>query len=562
MTEAIKKSLRESTAARWTALVLASFSIFGAYYFNYALSSIKPQLESVLGWNSGDFGTYTSAYAWFNVFLFMLIFSGFILDKLGIRKTGLGATLVMFAGTALNYWAVSHEFPQGAVVNIPLLGAMKTQVLWSSLGFAIFGVGTEAIGITISKAVVRWFKGKEMALAMGMQMSIARLGTALALLISIPLAKNFTVTAPILFALIVMLIGVVSFISFSILDVKLEKSEKTDDQVTSPDDEFKISDIKVIIGNLGFWYIAILCVLFYSAVFPFLFYATDLMINKYNVDPYLAGAIPSLLPFGTIILTPLFGSIYDKFGKGATIMILGSLILVLVHGVFTIPAINVWWIAAAMVVVLGIGFSLVPSAMWPSVPKIIPEKQLGTAYAVIFWIQNIGLLFVPLILGIVLNATNPDVSPNKLMVKSGIDKAFTETLAQYSFTEKEIFKAVEKTTGQAVDSIVQYTTYVPVEEANVDKAGFENTMFENVSKSISAIDYQGDKKEALNAAIEAGKVIASQTIKEAKLNLRYNYFYDLLIFLALSISSVLFAFLLKLEDKRKGYGLELPNIKK
>lgn len=562
MTEAIKKSLRESTAARWTALVLASFSIFGAYYFNYALSSIKPQLESVLGWNSGDFGTYTSAYAWFNVFLFMLIFSGFILDKLGIRKTGLGATLVMFAGTALNYWAVSHEFPQGAVVNIPLLGAMKTQVLWSSLGFAIFGVGTEAIGITISKAVVRWFKGKEMALAMGMQMSIARLGTALALLISIPLAKNFTVTAPILFALIVMLIGVVSFISFSILDVKLEKSEKTDNEVTSADDEFKISDIKVIIGNLGFWYIAILCVLFYSAVFPFLFYATDLMINKYNVDPYLAGAIPSLLPFGTIILTPLFGSIYDKFGKGATIMILGSLILVLVHGVFTIPAINVWWIAAAMVVVLGIGFSLVPSAMWPSVPKIIPEKQLGTAYAVIFWIQNIGLLFVPLILGIVLNATNPDVSPNKLMVKSGIDKAFTETLAQYSFTEKEIFKAVEKTTGQAVDSIVQYTTYVPVEEANVDKAGFENTMFENVSKSISAIDYQGDKKEALNAAIEAGKVTASQTIKVAKLNLRYNYFYDLLIFLALSISSVLFAFLLKLEDKRKGYGLELPNIKK
>jgi len=191
MTETIRKTLRDSAGARWTALVLASLSIFGAYYFNYALSSIKPMLESVLGWNSEDFGTYTSAYAWFNVFLFMLIISGFILDKLGVRKTGLGATIIMFLGTALNYWAVKHNFSENAVVHLPLLGDMKAQVWWSSLGFAIFGVGTEAIGITISKAVVRWFKGKEMALAMGMQMSIARLGTMLALMISLPMAKNF-----------------------------------------------------------------------------------------------------------------------------------------------------------------------------------------------------------------------------------------------------------------------------------------------------------------------------------------------------------------------------------
>jgi len=385
--EKFRQTLRDSTKARWTALILASLSIFGAYYFNYALSSIKPMLESVLGWDSGDFGTYTSAYAWFNVFLFMLIFSGFILDKLGVRKTGLGATIVMFLGTALNYWAVSHHFPEGAVVNLPIIGNMKTQVLLSSLGFAIFGVGTEAIGITISKAVVRWFKGKEMALAMGMQMSIARLGTLLALAISLPLAKNFTVTAPILFALIIMLLGVLSFISFSILDIKLDKSEGGVAEVKSEEDEFKVRDIVFIISNLGFWYIAILCVLFYSAVFPFLFYATDLMINKYNVSPYVAGTIPALLPFGTIILTPVFGGIYDKFGKGATIMIIGSLILILVHGVLAIPSLTLWWIAAIMVIILGIGFSLVPSAMWPSVPKIIPEKQLGTAYAVIFWIM-------------------------------------------------------------------------------------------------------------------------------------------------------------------------------
>lgn len=562
MTEAIKKSLRNSTKARWTALILASFSIFGAYYFNYALSSIKPMLESILGWNSEDFGTYTSAYAWFNVFLFMLIFSGFILDKLGVRKTGIGATLVMFIGTALNYWAVKHQFPEGAVVNIPLLGAMKTQVLWSSLGFAIFGVGTEAIGITISKAVVRWFKGKEMALAMGMQMSIARLGTALALIISIPLAKNFTVTAPILFALIVMLLGVTSFILFSILDIKLDKSEIETTEIKSAEDEFKIKDIVLIISNLGFWYIAILCVLFYSAVFPFLFYATDLMVNKYNVSPYLAGTIPALLPFGTIILTPVFGSIYDKFGKGATIMIIGSLILIVVHGVLAIPSLTLWWIAAAMVIVLGVGFSLVPSAMWPSVPKIIPEKQLGTAYAVIFWIQNIGLLFIPLILGFVLNSTNPDVSPNKIVVKNAIEKAFSENLAGQSFTDTEIFKAIEKATGTAVDSVVQYANYIPVSIEEINTTKVENEIYSSVSLNLKNLDLSGDKEKVLEMVIKVGEQNAYKTIVKERLNIKYNYFYDMLIFLTLSILSLLFAFLLKIEDKKKGYGLEMPNIEK
>lgn len=562
MNEAIKKSLRESVGIRWAALVLASLSIFGAYYFNYALSSIKPMLESILGWNSEDFGTYTSAYAWFNVFLFMLIFSGFILDKLGIRKTGLGATIVMFIGTALNYWAVSHEFPLGAVVHIPILGDMKTQVLLSSLGFAIFGVGTEAIGITISKAVVRWFKGKEMALAMGMQMSIARLGTMLALVISLPLAKNFTVTAPILFALIVMLIGVASFIAFSVLDIRLDKSEGKSDQVVSPEDEFKISDIKLIIGNLGFWYIAILCVLFYSAVFPFLFYATDLMINKYNVDPYWAGTIPGLLPLGTMFLTPLFGGIYDKYGKGATIMIIGSFILIVVHGVLAIPALNLWWIATVMVLVLGVGFSLVPSAMWPSVPKIIPEKQLGTAYAVIFWIQNIGLLFIPLILGVVLNTTNPDVSPNKIIVKSAIEKAFNKTLAGQSFDEKEISKAVEKATGAAVDSVVQYTTYAPLPIESIDPVVVESEIYDGIVSHLENLKFTGDKKADLELIIKLGQESAFTTIEKGRLNIRYNYFYDMLIFLGLSVLSLLFAFLLRIEDKKKGYGLELPNIEK
>ena len=561
MTETVKKSLRDSAKARWTALVLASLAIFGAYYFNYALSSIKPMLESVLGWNSGDFGTYTSSYAWFNVFLFMLVISGFILDKLGIRKTGLGATIVMFLGTALNYFAII-SIPETAMVAIPLVGQMKTQVLLSSLGFAIFGVGTEAIGITISKAVVRWFKGKEMALAMGMQMSIARLGTMLALMISLPLAKNFNLTAPILFALVVMLIGVASFIAFSLLDIKLDKSEGTTDEEVSPDDEFKLSDIKFIIGNLGFWYIAILCVLFYSAVFPFLFYATDLMINKYNVDPYLAGTIPGLLPLGTMFLTPLFGGIYDKYGKGATIMILGSMILIFVHGILAIPSLNLWWIATVMVIILGIGFSLVPSAMWPSVPKIIPEKQLGTAYAVIFWIQNIGLLFIPLILGNVLNATNPDVSPNKILVKTAVEKAFTQTLTEKGFTKKQINKAIEKATGSAVDSVVQYTNYVPVSVEDIDTKNVENEIYTGIVSNLKSADLSGDKKVVLKKVITIGRTNAFKAIEKERLNIRYDYFYDMLIFLSLSLLSMLFAFLLKAEDKKKGYGLELPNIQK
>jgi len=550
-----QKSLRDKASVRWTALILASLSIFGAYYFNYALSAIKPMLESILGWNSSDFGTYTSAYGWFNVFLFMLIISGIILDKLGVRKTGLGATIIMFIGTAINYWAIATEFPEGATI----LG-LKAQVFWSAIGFAIFGVGTEAIGITISKAVVRWFKGKEMALAMGMQMAIARLGTLLALALSIPLAKHFDVTAPILFALVLMLIGIISFLTFSVLDRKLDASEK-DLDLPSDEDEFKISDIKYIITNRGFWYIALLCVLFYSAVFPFLFYATDLMINKYNVNPKLAGLIPSLLPFGTILLTPIFGSIYDKKGKGATIMILGALILILVHGVLALPFLTQWWVAATMVIILGIGFSLVPSAMWPSVPKIIPEKQLGTAYAVIFWIQNIGLLSIPLLLGFVLNATNPDVVPNKQLVKKSIETVYVQKLPSDKFTKKDIDRLIEKATSGTVDSVVQYSRYKAVDnsELNIDKV--KEQLTQSISKAVEDIDYNGSKEQIEKEIIQKTKDVAYDVVVANKLNLRYNYQYDLLIFFTLALLSLVFALLLKREDRIKGYGLELPNIK-
>jgi len=556
--EELINTLRDSKKARWTALIIVSFSMFGAYYFNYALSPVKPMLESILGWNSSDFGIYTSSYTWFNVFLFMLIFSGIVLDKMGVRFTGIAATLMMSLGTGLNYWALIHVFPDGAMIF-----GIKTQVVISAIGFGIFGVGTEAGGITVSKAIVKWFKGKEMALAMGMQMSIARLGTAVALGIALPLAKTYSYSSPVLLAFVFMLIALTAFIIYTFMDRRLDASIALNTQGNATEDAFELKDILFIIRNRGFWYIAILCVLFYSAVFPFLFYATDLMINKYHVNPNLAGLIPGLLPFGTIFLTPLFGTVYDKRGKGATIMIIGSIILIFVHGILAIPFLNAWWLAAALVIILGIGFSLVPAAMWPSVPKIIPEKQLGTAYAVIFWIQNIGLWAIPLLLGIVLNMTNPEVTPNKVTVKDAVASAYQQVLSDKSFglSSKEISVLAEKASSRTIDSLVQNTTYAEVSNSKVDIEGLKRIISSTTASALSGISTSGDKgKFNKNIEIKTSQVIYP-IIEKAKLNLRYNYFFDLVMFTSLSLLALLFAFLLKAEDKRKGYGLELPNIK-
>jgi len=556
--EEIINTLRDSKKARWTALIIVSFSMFGAYYFNYALSPVKPMLESILGWNSSDFGIYTSSYTWFNVFLFMLIFSGIVLDKMGVRFTGIAATLMMSLGTGLNYWALIHVFPDGAMIF-----GIKTQVVISAIGFGIFGVGTEAGGITVSKAIVKWFKGKEMALAMGMQMSIARLGTAVALGIALPLAKTYSYSSPVLLAFVFMLIALTAFIIYTFMDRRLDASIAQSTQGNPKEDAFELKDILFIIRNRGFWYIAILCVLFYSAVFPFLFYATDLMINKYHVNPNLAGLIPGLLPFGTIFLTPLFGTVYDKKGKGATIMIIGSVILIFVHGILAIPFLNAWWLAAAVVIILGIGFSLVPAAMWPSVPKIIPEKQLGTAYAVIFWIQNIGLWAIPLLLGIVLNMTNPEVTPNKVTVKDAVAIAYQQVLSDKSFglSSKEISVLAEKASSRTIDSLVQNTTYEEVSNSKVDMEGLKSIISSTTVSALSGISTSGDKgKFNKNIEIKTSQAIYP-LIEKAKLNLRYNYFFDLVMFTSLSLLALLFAFLLKAEDKKKGYGLELPNIK-
>lgn len=409
--EQIHQKLSDSKPLRWGVLALVAFTMLCGYFLTDVMSPLKPMLERELLWDSLDYGIFTSAYGWFNVFMLMLIFGGIILDKMGVRFTGMGACMLMVVGCGIKYYAISSDTSVFSddfqLLGLWHIGAtvwgIKSQVALAAVGYAIFGMGVEIAGITVSKIIVKWFKGKELALAMGLEMATARIGTMLAMAVTVPFAKYFqSISAPILLCLVLLCIGAIAFFIYTFIDRRLDASMT--EEGMEPEEPFRIKDVFLIMTNVGFWLIALLCVLFYSAVFPFLKYATDLMVQKYNVDPSLAGTIPSLLPLGTLFLTPFFGNLYDRIGKGATLMIIGSVLLIVVHVGFALPFLNVWWFATALMILLGIAFSLVPSAMWPSVPKIIPENQLGTAYALIFWVQNWGLMGVPLLIGWVLNA--------------------------------------------------------------------------------------------------------------------------------------------------------------
>ncbi len=406
MTKAIQNRLSESKTARWMVLILVSFLMLCAYFITDVMAPLKIMLEEQCNWTSTNYGFFTSAYGWFNVFLLMLIFGGMILDKMGVRFTGVMAACIMIVGTLIKYWAIST--PELMVQHVTVFGNDITkQVMFAALGYATFGVGIEIAGITVSKILVKWFKGKELALAMGLEMACARIGTGLAIGVTPFLAQAFakngvpSISTPVLLGLLLLIVGLLVFLVFVVMDKKRDAQEAAEDQ--EEEEPFRFSDIFSIIKIRGFWYISILCVLFYSAVFPFLKYAADLMINKFGVEPTLAGVIPSLLPFGTILLTPLFGNMYDRKGKGASIMMFGATLLICIHLLFSLPFITWWVFALILTILLGIAFSLVPSAMWPSVPKIIPMNKLGTAYALIFWIQNWGLMGIPLLIGTVLD---------------------------------------------------------------------------------------------------------------------------------------------------------------
>ena len=397
MTEQLKKKLNDSVATRWGALAIVAFTMMAAYYVNDVMAPLKNMLESDLAWTSTEFGFFTGAYSFLNVFLLMLVWGGLILDRFGIRFTGKLAAILMVVGTGLEYYAIT-----ALAGDESLIFGYKTGVFVASAGYSIFGVGAEVAGITVSKIIAKWFRGKEMATAMGVQVALARIGSQAAYSVAIPLARNFSIDTPLLIGFVLLIGGLVAFFAFSMMDKKLDKQVEASTE-DGDEDKFSFKDVKHILTNPGFWLIALLCVLFYSCVFPFQKFASELMIGKYGIDESVAGSIVGLPALGALILTPVFGGLVDKRGKAASIMMLGAAMLICVHFIYAIPSIDNWLVAIVLMIILGIAFSLVPSAMWPSVAKIFPVNQLGTAYALIFFIQNIGLWGIPTLIGWVLD---------------------------------------------------------------------------------------------------------------------------------------------------------------
>lgn len=405
MAEAIARRLNDSPVARWSVLFIVAFTMMMGYFINDVMSPLETLLETPvseggLGWATTDYGFFSGSSSFINVFLLMLFFSGIILDRMGVRFTGVLSCLLMIAGVLIKLYAITAPLG-GQTVTLELFHLqLPLSAALAALGFSIFGVGYEMCGITVSKVMVRWFTGHELGLAMGLQVAMARLGTASALSMSAPVAMRYSLNTPLLVGLVFLSLGFACYLIYCVMDRKLER-ETTNRQPLAADpqdDSFRLSDIGGILRNPGFWVVTLLCMVFYSAVSPFLKFATKLMIAKYGVDADVAGFFTSIAPFGTLLLTPFFGNLYDRLGHGVTIIIVGTSMLTCVYIGFSLP-IHAAAFAIAMMILLSIAYSLVPSALWPGVPKMIPLKCLGTAYSMIFFIQNLGRSIVPLCVG-------------------------------------------------------------------------------------------------------------------------------------------------------------------
>ncbi len=401
--------MTESPLIRWMVLVLISISMFANYYFYDALSPLKSLIQGKLLWTSGDYGFFMSSYSISNVFLLMAVIGGVILDRLGIRITGFLFTIFMVLGAALTAYGASSTYLNGGP-GFKLMSSFSPSFSPSlkmmSLGFFLFGLGAETSVVVFTKAIVKWFSGKELALALGMNLAFGRLGQAAAMIISPKLADptgNWAIA--IWFGTLLLLIGLLTFLAYMIFDVRLDRQVNIN--ISSDETEkFRIADLGKIITNRSFIYIALLCVTFYSAVFPFIKYAPDLLSNKFGMNIEKAGWIVSILPFGTILFTPLFGIITDRRGKSASLMVYGSILLIIVHLMFALTRINPY----IPMFILGVAFSLIPAAMWPSVTKIVPHNRLGSAYGLMFSIQNLGLWAFPILIGNVLDLSNKNVT--------------------------------------------------------------------------------------------------------------------------------------------------------
>ena len=493
MTEKIKNTLRDSAAARWTALLLLALAMFCSYIFMDILSPIKDLMQTHRGWDSTAFGTMQGAETFLNVFVFFLIFAGIILDKMGVRFTAVLSGAVMLVGGLIKWYAVSDSFYGSGLETwftnnlnyipgfdelgvSPFYRGMPASAKLAAVGFMIFGCGCEMAGITVSRGIVKWFKGRETALAMGSEMALARLGVATCMIFSPYFAKlggEVNVSRSVAFGVVLLCIALMMLIVYFFMDKKLDAQTG---EAEEKDDPFKISDIGKILSSLGFWLVALLCVLYYSAIFPFQKYAVNMLqcnLTLTEADPntfwggesvtwvqyilmlvvavasftsnfmkkskglryglmglavvalviycymgYMRGTaetIFAVFPLLAVAITPILGNYVDHKGKAASMLMIGSILLVLCHLTFAFilpmfkdSAVGGTVVAYVTILVLGASFSLVPAALWPSVPKLVDEKIIGSAYALIFWIQNIGLWLFPLLIGKVLNSTNPE----------------------------------------------------------------------------------------------------------------------------------------------------------
>ena len=495
MTDTVKKTLRDSAAMRWTALLLLALAMFCAYIFMDILSPIKDLMESTRGWDSKAFGTMQGSEVFLNVFVFFLIFAGIILDKMGVRFTAVLSGAVMFIGGLIKWYAVSNSFIGTGLESwftthlnwhtgvgfiddvLPFYQNMPASAKLAAIGFMIFGCGCEMAGITVSRGIVKWFKGRETALAMGSEMALARLGVATCMIFSPYFAKlggSIDVSRSVAFGVVLLCIGLIMFITYFFMDRKLDSQTG---EAEEKDDPFKVKDIGTILASLGFWLVALLCVLYYSAIFPFQKYAVNMLqcnltLTAPAADSFWAGSsvtiiqyvimlvvaaagfasnfmkdktkqylflgisiaaliaycymgymrqsaesIFAVFPLLAVLITPILGNYLDRKGKGASMLVLGAILLIACHltFAFVLPAfkgnaVGGVIVAYTTILVLGASFSLVPAALWPSVPKLVDAKVIGSAYALIFWIQNIGLWLFPLLIGKVLDKTNPGVT--------------------------------------------------------------------------------------------------------------------------------------------------------
>ena len=428
MAEKLHKLMNDSPVARWTVLVLVALMMFFAYMFVDVMSPLKSLVEGKLGWDSGVFGTYAASEYILNVCGFLII-AGVILDKLGVRFSGVLSAGLMVFGAALKFIAVSEWFQGTAFCGwldswwVEMPGSAKM----ASLGFMIFGCGCEMEGTNVSKILAKWFKGKEMALAMGLEMAIARLGVFAVMWIAPLISQRFdnSIIAPLGFCGALLVIGLINFIVFGVMDRKFDSQLVEAGLATaekSPEDEFHVSDLKAIFTSKMFWIVSLLCVLYYSAIFPFQRYATNFLEETLAIDAASAARLFSCFPILAMCITPLMGIYLDRKGKGASMLMIGSIIMIVCHlsFAFLLPAFPQKWFALLLIVVLGVSFSLVPAALWPSVPKIIDEKILGSAYCLIFWVQNIGLCLVPMLIGSLRQSTGSYLVPMIVFSSFGI----------------------------------------------------------------------------------------------------------------------------------------------